>query len=133
MRDLPRILLVDDEKFMLTALRRTLASEMEVHVALSGAEAITLLHQTSGFAVILSDLAMPGMDGVKFLQHARELLPRAVQIMLTGALDSESGFRTAEQHGIFRYLEKPCRSAQLVDAIRAALAHYEATCTSRST
>jgi CheY-like chemotaxis protein len=62
-RDLPRVLLVDDEVAILDALRRQLRRSYEVSTATGGVEALEVMRSSAPFAAIVSDMRMPGMDG----------------------------------------------------------------------
>lgn len=65
------ILCVDDERTMLTAYQRFLESEYRVETAFGGAEALTVMADRGPFAVVVSDLEMPGMNGIAFLAASR--------------------------------------------------------------
>ncbi|MBN1307775.1 MAG: response regulator, partial [Chitinispirillaceae bacterium] len=82
-----KILFVDDEQNVLTAIRRMLFDEhYEQLYASSGEEALMLITRQP-VDVIISDMRMPVMDGVAFLEKSREILPDAVRIILSGQSD----------------------------------------------
>ena len=85
-----RVLAVDDELHILKALQAVLQEEYEVDIALSGTEGLELIRTEGSYAVILSDMRMPGMDGASFLTEAKEAAPDSVRMMLTGFADIES-------------------------------------------
>ena len=66
-----RVLFVDDEPNVLAAFRRQLRTQFDIEVANSGREAIFHLTDGDPFAVIVSDLRMPVMDGIQFFAQAR--------------------------------------------------------------
>lgn len=76
------------------------------------------------FAVIVSDLRMPGMDGIQFLRKARELAPDSVRIMLTGNGDIEAAIEAVNEGNIFRFLTKPCLPDKLEQAINAGMQQH---------
>ncbi|MFT4172870.1 MAG: response regulator [Herbaspirillum sp.] len=121
---LPRILCVDDEPNILAAMERSLFGTFEVEVAGDGERAIDTLQHHAPFAVILSDMRMPGMDGTTFLSRARELAPSSVRILLTGEADLRMTLDAARQGVIFGYLSKPCPRQMLLATLGKALAHY---------
>lgn len=87
----PRILLVDDEPHVLSALRRALRREpWEVVTATAADEALRLL-ATQTFAAVLTDQNMPGMQGVELLQQARAQAPDTMRLVLTGYVDTQIG------------------------------------------
>ena len=69
---LARVLCVDDEPNVLAAIERNLFGEFEVVVAKSGEAGLDAVRWGEKFAVIVSDMRMPGMDGATFLAKARE-------------------------------------------------------------
>src|SRR3954452_16785835 len=82
----PRVLCVDDEQRVLDGLTRTLRADFEVEHALSGPEALARLLRED-YAVVVSDLRMPDMDGATFLGHAAEVASSAVRVLFTGHTD----------------------------------------------
>ena len=82
-----KVLLVDDDQNLLQAAKRHLRKRFAVFTALGGTEGLKLIEQEGPFAVIVSDLSMPGMDGMQFLMRVREAAPNTVRMMLTGHAD----------------------------------------------
>jgi CheY-like chemotaxis protein len=113
----PRVLCVDDEVAVLEGLRLNLHRAFDCVSASGGAEGLALVERGPAFAVILSDMRMPGMDGATFLARARELAPDTVRVLLTGHADVESAMAAVNQGQIFRFLTKPCPP----DQVRATL------------
>jgi CheY-like chemotaxis protein len=67
--------------------------EFDVVVAKSGEAGLDAVRWGEKFAVIVSDMRMPGMDGATFLAKAREISPDSVRILLTGQADVQSSLR----------------------------------------
>ena len=102
-----KVMLVDDEANMLSALRRMLRGELyEVSVFDNPLSAIEEIHETE-FDVIVSDMRMPEMSGADFLLKASEIWPDTPRILLTGYSDQESTVRAINDAKIYRYVEKP--------------------------
>lgn len=123
MTNLPnrRVLFVDDEPHVLSALTRNLGTVFEVTTADSGQRALELIASAPGpFAVIVSDMRMPTMDGAAFLAKAKELAPTSTRLLLTGDADVKSAIKAVNQGHIFRFLCKPCPSEELKAVIQAA-------------
>jgi len=121
----PRILCVDDEEQVLEALRDTLRRGFEVHTATGATAALEMLRkEPDAYAVVLSDMRMPGMFGSEFLRAARTVAPDAVRMLLTGYADVDSAIRAVNDAQLFRFLTKPCEPEQLVRACIAALAQH---------
>ncbi len=119
--DRPHILCVDDEPHILESLRDTLRRTFDVSTAASGPQGLAQLDAAPGkFAVIISDMQMPVMSGAVFLREARRMAPDAVRMLLTGYADVDSAVSAVNEGQLFRFLTKPCRSADLIEACRAA-------------
>lgn len=112
---------------MLEGLRDVLSRRFDVRVAGSGPEALEQLEQDRyGYAVVVSDMRMPGMDGASFLSEAQRIAPLAVRMLLTGYADTEAAARAVNDGQIFRFLVKPCDADQLNSAcIEAAGRHRQ--------
>lgn len=115
-----RILFVDDEARVLTAMRAMFRRDYQVLIANSGAEALELLREHD-VDVIVSDQRMPGMTGVEVLREAREIAPRAVRILLTGYADLAAIEHAINEAEVFRYLMKPCPRDQLREVVELAI------------
>ncbi len=116
----PRILCVDDERMVLEGLALHLQRRFEVATAESGAEGLELIRRIGNFAVVLSDMRMPGMNGAEFLARARDLAPTAVRVLLTGHADFDSALAAINQGQIFRFLTKPCPVNVMLETVAAA-------------
>lgn len=120
-----RILLVDDEPHVLESIQRQLRNRFEVSTALSGDEALNVLKNNDPFAVIVSDMRMPGMDGVQLLSRVKDIYPEMVRVMLTGNADQETAVEAVNAGQIFRFLNKPCSTATLATALALAVRQYK--------
>jgi DNA-binding NtrC family response regulator len=127
----PRILLVDDDVEVLDALQRQLRSHFDVTAACDAKEAIRLMVSDGPFAVVVSDLRMPGMDGVSLLYLIRQIAPETVRVLLTGNADMEAAISAINQGNIFRFLTKPCLPAALIRALEASVEQYRSSTTGR--
>jgi CheY-like chemotaxis protein len=116
-----KVICVDDEPSVLTLLTHLLGRRYEVLTAEGGASALETLKLDPTIAVIVSDLRMPGMDGVMFLNFSRQVAPDAVRVLLTGNADVKAAIAAVNDGQIFRFLTKPCANATLVATIGAAV------------
>jgi response regulator RpfG family c-di-GMP phosphodiesterase len=119
-----KILFVDDESNVLSALQRQLRGRYTIETAAGGAAGIAALDTRGPYAAIVSDMRMPDVDGVRVLSHARQKQPDASRILLTGYADVHSAIEAVNRGNIFRFLTKPCPSDVLSIALDAALAQY---------
>ncbi|GAA6135914.1 two-component system response regulator [Oceaniserpentilla sp. 4NH20-0058] len=121
MTDTAKILFVDDEPQMLTALSRVFrGKQFDVHTANSGQEALAIL-ENSQFDVIVSDMRMPEMDGATFLSHSIKLNPQSRRILLTGYSDQESTIRAINDGQVHQYLSKPWDNQSLRETVEAEI------------
>ena len=119
-----QILLVDDEPNVLHALQRQLRGRYTVHTAESGEAALRLCREAGPFAVIVSDMRMPGMNGVELLATVKALYPDTVRLMLTGNADQETAIEAVNSGQIFRFLTKPCPPALLLTSLALAVRQH---------
>jgi response regulator RpfG family c-di-GMP phosphodiesterase len=118
-----RILCVDDEANVLEGLQRSLYEHFELDVALGAKQALELLEQNS-YAVIVTDMRMPGMDGAALLRVVRERWPDTVRILLTGHADVQSAIAAVNDAQVLRFLSKPCPTDTLISALGDAVEHH---------
>ena len=84
----PRVLVVDDEPFIVTGLRTFLEDEgMQVESAASGEEALDIIRNDSGIDVCIMDMRLPGMNGDTTIRSLHEICPRLRFIIHTGTAD----------------------------------------------
>lgn len=119
-----KVLFVDDDRHILEAYKFMLGREFIVETAVGGLDAQIVLASQGPFAVIVSDLRMPGMDGIELLTLAKEKSPNTVRIMLTGNANQETAIEAVNEGNIFRFLTKPCSTETLAKALRAALQQH---------
>ena len=119
-----RILCVDDEPRVLDGMRRTLGMNFEVKTAEGGPQALAILNESGPFAVTISDMRMPGMDGAAYLEKAAQQAPDMVRMLLTGQSDMQAAIRAINHGRIFRFLTKPCDADALHQAVEDALEQH---------
>jgi CheY-like chemotaxis protein len=120
----PRVLLVDDDRLIRTAYRRQLRGRVDVVTAESADEALAALTTGTPFAAVVSDLCMPGTDGLALLARVRDLWPDTVRVLFTGKADLRTVTQAVNEIGVFRILLKPCPPAQLWECIESAATHF---------
>ena len=121
-----RVLIVDDDVAIRNAVRRLLVrAEFNVTTANSALEALELL-KTQRFDAIVTDIMMPGMDGLEFLRLLRRSDRELPVIILTGHPTLESAVMAVKEGG-FRYVMKPFEADELSSAVREAAAMFRLT------
>lgn len=119
-----RVLCVDDERNVLLGLQRQLRKQFDVEISSAPEEALKLLREAGPFAVVVSDMRMPQVNGVEFLGQVRQLSPDTVRIMLTGNADQQTAVDAVNKGHIFRFLTKPCSPELLAATLEEALDQY---------
>jgi len=120
----PRILFVDDDQQVLAAYRRTFRKDFDIHTALGPVDGLSAVAEAGPFAVVVSDLRMPGMDGIEFFTQLKARWPDTVRIMLTGFADIASAMSAVNQGHVFRFLAKPCHENDIREAVNAGIRQY---------
>ena len=119
-----KILFVDDEPAFLQGYKIMLRSEFEVETATGGEEALAAVQQHGPYAVVVSDMQMPGMNGAELLARVRQVAPETVRMMLTAHADINTAMDAVNQGNIFRFLTKPCDREVLAQAVTSGLVQY---------
>ncbi|MGA7905953.1 MAG: response regulator [Candidatus Sulfotelmatobacter sp.] len=119
-----RILLVDDDNNILEGYRRSLSREFLLETALGGPQALKLATDNGPYAVVVSDMRMPGMDGIQLLSSINAQSPDTTRVMLTGNADIDTAINAINEGNIFRFLNKPCSKEEMAKALTAALVQY---------
>jgi serine phosphatase RsbU (regulator of sigma subunit) len=119
-----KILVVDDETANLQKLRRTFVNLYPVLAAESGREALGLIREHEGIAVIIADQRMPDMTGVELLRQTMTLLPDAVRIILTGYTDVDVLMEAINTCKVYRYMVKPWDPPDLQMTVQRGLEAY---------
>ena len=114
------VLIVDDDAAFRTTIGRDLADQgFAVSLAHDADEAIALLSDR-GIDVLLTDLRMPGADGIDLLAQVRILAPRTRTILMSGYASARD-YQRAIECGAVRVVSKPFTSGELLQAIRQAV------------
>ncbi len=120
-----KILFVDDEPNVLQSIRRSLRKQFDIDTAEGGEEALQKMSANGSYAIIVSDMRMPGMDGVQLLSAAKQKWPDTVRMMLTGNADQQTAVDAVNKGDVFRFLNKPCEAEELASVITTGLRQYE--------
>lgn len=119
-----KILFVDDDSNILDAYSRQLKRQFRVDTARGGEEGLNAVANNGPYAVIVSDLRMPGMDGNQFLSRVKDMAPQSVRMMLTGFADLKTAMDAINRGNIFRLLTKPCAKEVLTEALSEGIEQY---------
>lgn len=119
-----KILFVDDEAELLKGYQIMLRQNFEVDTATGGQEGLLAIRERGPYAVVVSDMRMPEMNGAEFLSRVRRSAPDTTRMMLTGHTDIKIAVDAVNEGNIFRFLTKPCEKTVLTEAIQAAVVQH---------
>ncbi len=118
------LLFIDDESFVILSLKRFLRREdYTVFTAESCEEGLGILKKHE-IGVIVSDLHMPGMDGLSFFEHISVEYAHVVKILMTGHATLDSTLDAINRLRLFAYMKKPWPADELKSILRRAFEHY---------
>jgi serine/threonine-protein kinase len=114
-----RILFVDDEERILTALRSVFRMHYHVFTATNGPEALEFVRKFQPH-VVVSDQRMPEMTGVELLRQVKEMAPATVRLLLTGYSDLAAIVGSVNEGEVFRFVSKPWDNQEILKTIGEA-------------
>ena len=123
-KEVPVILLVDDEEMILTSIKSFLAvdSNYNLMTYTSPLKALEDLGtKIKSVDLVISDYLMPEMDGISFLAEVRKRFPLVPRVLLTGYADKENAIKAINNVGLYQYIEKPWNNDDLRLVIRNGL------------
>lgn len=121
----PAILVVDDEEPLLRVITRELAA-VPVDVVTSSSPREALGHlETREFDVVVSDLRMPGMDGIEFLDTVRRRHPRTQRILISAHAELHDAVQVINRVGLFAFATKPWEPGDLREVVLRAARQYQ--------
>ncbi len=120
-----KILCVDDEESILKGFQLNLRKDFELHLASNGAEGLEVFEREKGFALVLSDMRMPEMNGATMLSHIKKIDSEVVTVLLTGHTDFESAIAAVNEGNVFRMLSKPCPPEILIKVLHDGLEQHD--------
>jgi DNA-binding NtrC family response regulator len=116
-----KIQLLDDEPHVLGALQRILRPQhWELHLFSEVQQALDALTEHQ-YAVIVSDYKMPVLDGITYLQFAKQRQPDALRLMLSAHGDRQAMMKAINCAEVYRFLSKPWDDYEIEAALRAAV------------
>jgi len=126
-----KILILDDDVNILASMKRNLR-RFDISLFSNPHEAIEALNGST-FAVALSDMQMPGLNGVDFLEHVKTVSPHTVRIMLTGYANLNNTMDAINKASVHRFLTKPFDINNLICVLDDAIELYRQTTTANQT
>lgn len=115
-----RLLVVDDEERILSALKSIFRARYHVFATTDGNKALEFMKKYQ-MHVVISDQRMPVMPGVELLRQAREISPSSVRILLTGYSDLASIVGSINDGEVYRFISKPWSNQELQQTVAEAV------------
>lgn len=126
----PKILVIDDEDIVIKSTLRTLQKDdYDIDHAYSGETALGMIPKTK-YDLVITDLMMPGINGIEVLKRIKKDYPEITVIMFTGFATVESA-REALKLGAFDYVPKPFTPDELREVVKNALKARESASDSK--
>jgi two-component system, response regulator, stage 0 sporulation protein F len=125
MNQTPALLYVDDEPLNLTLFEINFQKKYRVRTALSGEKGLDILRIEPSIAVVITDMKMPGMNGIEFIRKAKESFPEIVFFILTGYEITGEIIQALEEKLIHKYFKKPFLMKELETAILEVLEYKD--------
>lgn len=116
-----RLLLLDDEPAVVNAICRELRGEGWQLDAFTDPQVVLEALSQNTYELILSDLRMPELDGIAFLQFAKQLQPDALRLLLSGDSDRETLVRAINRAEVYRFISKPWDAYELRSTLHTCL------------
>jgi len=120
-----KVLLVDDNDNLLASIKRQFRKQIKLETANSGALGLERIKNEGPYAVVISDMQMPEMDGITFLSKVRELSNQTIRIMLTGNANLDVATDGINKGSLFRFLTKPVAKELLLSTIMDGIEQYK--------
>lgn len=128
MASLARILLIDDDPQVCSAIERLLQKDFEVQIAYTLQKAQEIISEDPRFGILICDLKLPDGDGVEFLASMKERYPLATRVLLTAQVDTDALTRAINQAEIHRCIMKPWDNNIFVVQIHECYKFHQTLC-----
>ena len=123
-----RVLIIDDDAHLLSSFRRQLSGYFDLEIAQGGRQGIDTViaaqQDRKPFAVVVSDMRMPELDGIETLVRIKEIAPDTIRMMLTGNADQQTAIDAVNLGQIFHFYNKPVSPEYLANGIRTGIEQY---------
>lgn len=119
-----KVLYVDDEVINLELFKINFRNEYDIYVADSAQKGFEILKDEE-IGVIISDLKMPHMNGIDFIEKIKKENPEKICILLTAFMESDVMLRAINEDLVYRYIMKPWKKDELRDIIDSAFKRFK--------
>ena len=119
-----KILIVDDDELILSCLERLLSRRFNLELALGPERALESVNTLGPYAVVLTDMRMPGMNGIDLLKRVHHLSPATVGLLLSGNASADDFKESIDAKVVFRVIQKPFELDEVAGILHEALELY---------
>jgi len=119
-----KVLIVDEDPLVLSYHKHILGGHFLLETAANAGEALDLLERSGPFAVILSDLCLPGSEDGEFLSQVEALCPGIVKIVLTASPSVKNVMRAVNENHVFGFFDKTGDPTGLIRNIASGIALF---------
>jgi two-component system, response regulator, stage 0 sporulation protein F len=116
------ILNVDDEPINRMLFQSVFKNKYKVLTAESGSSGLEVLQDNGNIDVVISDMKMPGMNGIEFINKARELFPEIFYFILTGFDITPEIQKSLDTGSVCKCFRKPLNTKEIEESINAKIA-----------
>lgn len=120
-----KVLFVDDDASVLQLIQAMLRDQFNVDVAEDSREALRLLSTNGPYAVIVTDVHMPGPNGIKLMSWTKGIWPDTVRLVLTGDAGYPAVTDDVDKNNVYRILYKPFDSETLKNVLADAVGEHK--------
>lgn len=121
-----KILAVDDDPIVLSALTESLESQYNVFSATNGQDTLTVMEEED-IVLVISDQKMAGMTGVELMGKLARNYPDTIRVIITGHVENGLLMNAINVGHIYGFIAKPWRLKELRAIIKKGIIHYEKT------
>jgi two-component system response regulator (stage 0 sporulation protein F) len=121
MNDKTNLLYIDDEPINLYIFDINFGKKYNIITGLSGYDGLDHLKANPGIKIVVSDMSMPGMNGLEFIRKAKEEYPDITFFILTGYDITDEIKRALDENLIRKYFRKPLNAGEITLSIEEVI------------
>jgi response regulator RpfG family c-di-GMP phosphodiesterase len=120
-----KVLFMAGDPDTLDSFERELGDKFFIKTAQSGEQGLKIIKEGGPYAVVVTDMNMPGMNGIEFLKEVREFAPETVRMMLTRFVNTDIVMRAINEGNVYKFLSKSATPAMLTKTLEDSIAYYQ--------
>ena len=124
-QNVPKVLYVDNQLEASLLLKRQLSREFTCTAVASASEAIAAMDASGPYAVVVTDYAMPDMNGVEFLRSIKQRWPATIGVLITATAEFDVAVAALQDGNVYRFVRKPTQPEEIIATVREAAAYYQ--------